>query len=48
LNSHGYSTNAQWYPPPEKAVLGLGLVYLAARDKYLGPGAIWDIVVGLG
>jgi hypothetical protein len=48
LRSNGYSTNAQWYPPPEKAVLGLGTVYLAARDLYLGPGAIWDIVVGLG
>ncbi len=48
LNSNGYSTSAQWYPPPDKAVLGLGTVYLAARDLYLGPGAIWDIVVGLG
>jgi hypothetical protein len=48
MNGHGYGTSAQWYPPPEKAVLGLGLVYLAARDKNLGPGAIWDIVVGAG
>jgi hypothetical protein len=48
LNANGYPTNAQWYPPPDKAVLGLGTVYLAARDLYIGPGAIWDIVVGLG
>ncbi len=48
MNGHGYGTSAQWYPPPEKAVLGLGLVYLAARDKYLGPGAIWDIVIEEG
>ncbi len=46
--SNGYPTAAQWYPPPDKAVLGLGLFYLAARDKFLGPGAIWDIVIGLG
>ena len=48
MNSHGYPTNAQWYPLPAKAVLGLQYVYLAARDLYLGPGEIWDIVIGLG
>jgi hypothetical protein len=48
LKANGYSTDAEWYPPPDKAVLGLGPMYLAARDLYLGPGAIWDIVVGLG
>lgn len=46
--TNGYPTAAQWYPPPDKAVLGLGLFYLAARDKFLGDGAIWDIVIGLG
>ena len=44
LNGHGYSTSAQWYPPPEKAVLGLDFVYLAARDKVLVHG-IWDLVL---
>jgi hypothetical protein len=48
MHSHGYATSAQWYPLPEKAVMGLGLVYLAARNLYVGPGAIWDIVIGLG
>lgn len=46
--ANGYPTAAQWYPPPDKAVLGLGLFYLAARNKFLGDGAIWDIVIGLG
>jgi hypothetical protein len=45
MNSHGYSTIAQWYPPPEKAVLGLQYVYLAARHLYVGPGATWDVVL---
>jgi hypothetical protein len=48
MNSNGYPTAAQWYPPPEKAVLGLGFFYLAARGKVVGPGTIWDIVIGLG
>lgn len=48
MNSNGYPTAAQWYPPPLKAVLGLGLFYLAARDKVVGPGTIWDIVIALG
>jgi hypothetical protein len=46
--SNGYPTAAQWYPPPDKAVLGLGFFYLAARGKVVGPGTIWDIVIGLG
>jgi hypothetical protein len=52
MNSHGYSTSAAWYPPPEKAVLGLGLVYLASLDAngnvYVGPGAIWSVVIEEG
>jgi hypothetical protein len=48
LDTNGYPTAAQWYPPPEKAVLGLGFVYLAARGKVVGFGTIWDIVIGLG
>ena len=48
MNANGYPTSAQWYPPPTKAVLGLQYVYLAARYQYLGPGAIWDIVISLG
>lgn len=48
MNSNGYPTAAQWYPPPDKAVLGLGFFYLAARGKVVGPGTIWDIVIGLG
>jgi hypothetical protein len=48
MNSNGYPTAAAWYPPPDKAVLGLGFFYLAARNKQLGNGSIWDIVIGLG
>jgi hypothetical protein len=48
LNANGYPTVGQWYPPPNKAVLGLGLVYLAARDQIVGNGTVWDIVIGLG
>jgi hypothetical protein len=44
LNSHGYSTIAQWYPPPEKAVLGLLYTYIAARNKVLVNGT-WDLVL---
>ena len=44
LNTHGYPTIAQWYPPPEKAVLGLQFVYLAARNKITVNG-IWDLVL---
>jgi len=44
MNTHGYPTIAQWYPPPEKAVLGLQFVYLAARNKITVNG-IWDLVL---
>lgn len=44
LNSNGYPTQGLWYPPPEKAVLGLKYVYIAARGKIVDNG-IWDIVV---
>lgn len=42
--SNGYPTQAFWYPPPEKAVIGLRYVYIAARGKIVTNG-IWDIVV---
>jgi len=48
LNANGYPTAAEWYPPPEKAVLGLGFFYLAARNQVVGFGTVWDIVIGLG
>jgi hypothetical protein len=48
MMANGYPTIAQWYPAPAKAVLGVGQLYLAARFKYVGPGAIWDIVSNLG
>jgi hypothetical protein len=44
MNANGYPTNAQWYPPPEKAVLGLHTVYIAARNK-ISTNGTWDIVV---
>ena len=44
MNANGYPSAAQWYPPPEKAVLGLRYVYIAARDKIV-TNAIWDIVL---
>ncbi len=44
MNAHGYRTLAQWYPPPEKAVLGLEFVYLAARNKIVAHGT-WDLVL---
>jgi hypothetical protein len=44
LNGNGYPTAAQWYPPPDKAVLGLQFVYLAARNKVVVHG-IWDLVL---
>lgn len=44
LNQHGYPTQALWYPPPEKAVIGLKYVYIAARGK-ISVNGIWDIVV---
>jgi hypothetical protein len=44
MNSHGYPTAAVWYPPPDKAVIGLHYVYLASRGKVV-TNSIWDIVV---
>lgn len=44
LRTNGYQTEGVWYPPPEKAVLGLHYVYLAARGKIV-TNAIWDIVL---
>ena len=44
MNANGYPTAALWYPPPEKAVLGLHTVYLAARGKIV-TNATWDIVL---
>jgi hypothetical protein len=46
LNANGYPTSAQWYPPPDKAVLGFEFVYIAARDKIVVHGT-WDIVLKL-
>ena len=44
MNSNGYPTGAVWYPPPEKAVIGLKFVYLASRNKVFVNGT-WDIVL---
>ncbi|HZR26954.1 MAG TPA: hypothetical protein VFA59_25385 [Vicinamibacterales bacterium] len=44
MNTNGYPTAALWYPPPDKAVIGLRYVYLAARGKVFTNGT-WDIVV---
>lgn len=44
MNANGYPTNALWYPPPEKAVLGLKYVYIAARGK-VSVNATWDLVL---
>ena len=44
MNANGYPTAALWYPPPEKAVLGLHTVYIAARGKVV-TNATWDIVL---
>jgi hypothetical protein len=44
MNSNGYPTAALWYPPPEKAVIGLHYVYLASRNKVFVNGT-WDIVL---
>ena len=50
MNSHGYGrsdgTNPQWYPGPEKAVMGFKFVYIAARGTVTRNGT-WDIVVRL-
>jgi hypothetical protein len=44
MNANGYPTAALWYPPPEKAVIGLQYVYIAARGKNAVNGT-WDVVV---
>jgi hypothetical protein len=44
MNSNGYPTAALWYPPPEKAVIGLHYVYLASRNKVFVNGT-WDVVL---
>jgi hypothetical protein len=44
MNGNGYPTAALWYPPPEKAVIGLHYVYLASRNKVFVNGT-WDIVL---
>jgi len=44
MNSNGYPTAALWYPPPEKAVIGLHYVYIASRNKVFVNGT-WDIVL---
>jgi hypothetical protein len=44
MNGNGYPTAALWYPPPEKAVIGLKYVYLASRNKVFVNGT-WEIVL---
>jgi len=44
MNGNGYPTAALWYPPPEKAVIGLKYVYLASRNKVFVNGT-WDLVL---
>jgi hypothetical protein len=44
MNANGYPTNALWYPPPEKGVIGLKFVYIAARGKVSVNGT-WDLVL---
>ena len=44
MNRNGYFTAAMWYPPPDKAVIGLAYTYIAARNKVLVNGT-WDIVL---
>jgi hypothetical protein len=44
MNANGYPTIALWYPPPEKAVIGLKYVYIAARGK-VSVNGIWDLVL---
>ncbi len=44
MRTHGYPTAALWYPPPEKAVIGLQYVYLASRNKVFVNGT-WDVVL---
>jgi hypothetical protein len=44
MNTNGYPTTALWYPPPEKAVIGLPYVYLASRNK-ISVNGTWDVVL---
>jgi hypothetical protein len=44
MNTNGYPTGALWYPPPEKAVIGLQYVYLASRNKVFVNGT-WEVVL---
>jgi len=44
MRTNGYPTQALWYPPPEKAVIGLHYVYLASRNKIVVNGT-WDVVL---
>jgi hypothetical protein len=44
MNGNGYPTAALWYPPPDKAVIGLHYVYLASRGKVV-TNSIWDVVL---
>ena len=45
LNANGYPTIAQWYPPPEKAVLGIQYVYIGCVPVTSYPNCHWDIIV---
>jgi hypothetical protein len=44
MRTNGYPTAALWYPPPDKAVIGLQYVYLASRNKVFVNG-IWEVVL---
>jgi hypothetical protein len=44
MNNNGYPTAALWYPPPEKAVIGLKYVYLASVNKVAVNGT-WNVVL---
>jgi hypothetical protein len=44
MNANGYPTAAFWYPPPEKAVIGLQYVYLASRNK-ISVNGTWEVVL---
>lgn len=44
MRANGYPTDALWYPPPEKAVMGFHYVYIAARGKVVSNGT-WDVVL---
>jgi hypothetical protein len=47
MNQNGYPTQALWYPPPEKAVIGFKWVYVSARGKQTVNG-IWDVNISSG